>query len=280
MNEKMQYASMLEIPVNTCNISYKPVKKKRTTKSQNEEIKRKVIEKVNNSDSQTVLENTPINESVNNEIPQKKENKFNALKNKFKGKFKISAVGAELIVIGVLVAVILLTNAINKNSGINVFMRETFGSNITASETTDDRLYSEFTPVLSKIGEIAPEIEDGIMTIAGTGSIYSLCDGKIESVSVDGNGKYTLEIRHSDNFKTVYKGLDYAYAVSGDTVYSNIPVGYVLDSEVSMCFFGTDNKAITEYSVDGDKVVWQSESAISDTQTTSTSINTDTLKKS
>ena len=43
MNEKLQYAEMLEIPVNTCNITYQPTKK-RINKGKNflEEIKEKL----------------------------------------------------------------------------------------------------------------------------------------------------------------------------------------------------------------------------------------------
>ena len=37
MNEKLQYATMLEIPVSTCNVTFQPTKKKRakTKKQQN-----------------------------------------------------------------------------------------------------------------------------------------------------------------------------------------------------------------------------------------------------
>ena len=50
MNEKLQYASMLEIPVNTCNITLSPIKKrkfKRKKKEDAEVVKNKLIEKVN-----------------------------------------------------------------------------------------------------------------------------------------------------------------------------------------------------------------------------------------
>ena len=32
MNEKLQYATMLEIPVNTCNVTYTPIKRKKKSK--------------------------------------------------------------------------------------------------------------------------------------------------------------------------------------------------------------------------------------------------------
>lgn len=260
MNEKLQYASMLEIPVNTCNISYKPIRKKRTKSVSDDSIKKQVIEKVNSQTktAEPVLK-TP---ETNNTKPT---NKLMSNVKHFFSNMKISVVGAELIVIGVLVAVILLTSTINKNSAINVFFRETFSSGKQITATTDDRLYSEFAPVLSKIGNDAPVIEDGVLTVSGTGSIYSVCDGEVCSVAIDGNGKYTLEVKHSDNFKSVLKGLDYAYAETGDKVYSNIPVGYVSDSEVSMCFFGSENQAITDFSVEEDAIVWQIEDELNST---------------
>ena len=50
MNEKLQYASMLEIPVNTCNVTYKPIKKRRLKRKKHpssEEVKNELLKKVN-----------------------------------------------------------------------------------------------------------------------------------------------------------------------------------------------------------------------------------------
>ena len=50
MNEKLQYATMLEIPVSTCNVTFRPTKKKRTKtkKQQNPEVvKEKLLSKIN-----------------------------------------------------------------------------------------------------------------------------------------------------------------------------------------------------------------------------------------
>ena len=50
MNEKLEYAEMLEIPVNTCNITYKPSKNKNKKKLVKlEEAKEKLLKKINNN---------------------------------------------------------------------------------------------------------------------------------------------------------------------------------------------------------------------------------------
>ena len=50
MNEKLQYASMLEIPVSTCNVTYKPTKKRRFGRKKSaatEDVKKELLKKVN-----------------------------------------------------------------------------------------------------------------------------------------------------------------------------------------------------------------------------------------
>ena len=49
MNEKLDYVEMLEIPVNTTNITFKPSTKKTKKSKELESVKEEVIEKVNNT---------------------------------------------------------------------------------------------------------------------------------------------------------------------------------------------------------------------------------------
>ena len=54
MNEKLQYASMLEIPVSTCNVSVKPAKKRLFSKKKkvnHEQVKEQLVKKVNQLES-------------------------------------------------------------------------------------------------------------------------------------------------------------------------------------------------------------------------------------
>ena len=137
MNEKKQYASMLELPDCTCNVSSRPIKKKKTKKSKKEnklngeQIKQEVLDMVN-----AEQEISEIKEEVGEEVAfqeiatqtemileQQNSSSVHPYKPKKINKFKFSIVGIQLVIIGFLVATILLTNAIYPNSGINVFLR-------------------------------------------------------------------------------------------------------------------------------------------------------------
>ncbi len=276
MNEKLQYASMLEIPVNTCNITYAPAKRRkaRTKKvRETDDVKKRLLDKLNNSAEESAVtaraeicatdnvgddpaENVVKDGEIANVAETMQRAEIPAIK-KRKSKFSVAA-AVELVAIGVLIAVICLTNALYENSAINVFMRGVFGKEDgTAQTQTDSRTYGEFSPVIAYNGTEAPVIEDGVMTLAGKGSVYAIADGKVTAVTVDGAGKYSLEIAHSDNFKTVLTGLDYSYAEVNDKVFGNIPVGYCGDGGIKMCFLDVDGAVITDYSLDGNAVVWK-----------------------
>ena len=52
-------------------------------------------------------------------------------------------------------------------------------------------------------------------------------------------------------------GLDHAYAEINDQVFGNIPVGYAGESGIEMCFLGSDGAVITDYTLEGNAVVWK-----------------------
>lgn len=260
MNEKLQYATMLDIPVNSCSITRAPQKKRKskTKKSRSdEEIKKELLDKVNAvSENQEVTteESLKAFEPADNDdtsAPQSKSER--------KRGFKFTVVTVQLILIGALVAAIFLTNAFYENSGINAFMRSVFTAESTAEgqTETDSREYGEFKPVIAYGGSGSPVIDEGVMTIEGKGSAYTPYDGTVTKITVDGAGKYSLEISHSDKFKSVISGLDYAYAEIGDSVFSNIPVGYSGESGIKMCFLDGNGTVITGYSLEGSTVVWK-----------------------
>ena len=115
MNEKLQYADMLEIPVSTTSITYKKLKKKRVKKPvvSGEEVKKELIEKIN-SPTENELAQSQIIEEDNERV--------------IKPKKTFSIVSLQVCVIIALVAVILISSAVNPNSGINVFLNDVFGS--------------------------------------------------------------------------------------------------------------------------------------------------------
>ena len=90
------------------------------------------------------------------------------------------------------------------------------------------------------------------MTVNG-GSIYSPCNGTVESV-LENDGLYTVTIEHSNSFSTVISGLECVYSKVGDNVYQNVPVGYSSkNAEVSM--FSSD-VILTGYIISGNQIVW------------------------
>ena len=254
MNEKLQYATMLEIPVNTCNVTFKPLGRKKVRRKKavnNEVVKAELMEKVNSELSKTPIEENQIETSLDTAV---QEETLENLPQQKKRPFKFSVVGVQLAIIGVLVATIFLTNAFYPDSGINVFMRSVFGGDTVA--VSDTRVYGDFAPVISLDDNVVTTLSDGVVTFSGEGSVYASCDGKVTALVKGEDGKYTIEITHSDNFKSVLKGLDFAYAELGDMVYGNIPVGYAMEDGVSMCFVNGEDVVISNYEIIDNMVVW------------------------
>lgn len=265
MNEQITYATMLEMPVSTASVTIKPSKKKKKKRGQtDDQVKHQLIEKINAEqtlapefllqeqgaeiESQSALE--LLQEEVYDEPtisvkPVKKQKGF--------GKFKVNVISVQIMVVGLLIATIFLTSAFNQNSGINVFFRNVFGVN--QENSVDVRTYLDFTPVIN-LDEKSYVLENGVITVSSTGSVYSACDGVISKLQKDSNGKFTVEIEHGKNFKSVLTGLDFVYGEVGGAIFSNIPVGYQAESGATMCFLGQDGAIISGYQIVDNSVVW------------------------
>lgn len=254
MNEKIQYANMLEIPVNTCNVTYKPKKKrlfkKRSTK-QIEEVKNQLVNRVNldigAEDLQNQSQKEDEMETLNNLETPRTEKKVSRAKG-------ITAVTAFAI-IGVLLAVVFLTNAFYPDSALKVFLGSIFNNEEEIASVTDERTFKDFSPVLCFSGSEEVVLSEGLISVNGEGSVYSTVDGEIRQVSVNGDGRYTVEIAHSDNFTSVISNLDFVYGETGDKVFSNIPVGYTSEN-LSMQFLDAEENVITNYEIIENAVVW------------------------
>lgn len=273
MNEKLQYATMLEIPVNTCNVMEKTGKRKKSMKKRiknAEEVKEQLVNKINSETSALDVENTELqavlsdegnpffdaikNNSTDDTVDNEVTETVAVRENVKPKRRRFSLVATQLVIIGVLVATIFLTNALYADSGINVFFKSVFGNKQT--EVVDARLHSEFTPVLA-VGDMSQvTVDGGVMTFCGEGSVYAPCDGTVTMVAKDGNGKYLLEITHSENFKSVITGVDISYAGLDDKVFANIPVGYVNGDGATLCFKGVDDAVIVDYEIIDGSVVW------------------------
>lgn len=255
MNEKLEYANMLEIPVSTCSVTLKP-KKKRFFKKRNvkqiEEVKNELVSKVNSNidaeenENQLLEENANLTETIAGQDVSPEKKKGVKIKN-------LTSVTAFAIV-GVLLAVIFLTNAFYPNSGLRVFLSSVFDSSEQTVTVTDERTFKDFSPVLC-FSESQAKLDEGLITVSGEGSVYSSLDGVVKEVTVDGNGRYNVEIAHSDNFTSLISNLDFVYGEVGDTVYSNIPIGYASEN-LSMCFLDANESVITDYEIIDSTVVW------------------------
>lgn len=239
MNEKLQYASMLDIPVNSCNIAYKPIKKrkiKNVSKKTSTDIKQQVMDKVNQEETQK-------QENISNEEVSTKKTR------------KLSIVSLQLIIIGVLIATIFLTTAFYPESGLNAFFSKVFKSEEVV--VLDERVYTDFAPTFNASENCQYEMIDGVATMSNKGSVYSSLDGTIKSITFnEENQKYSVEVSFSENFSSKLEGLDFVYGEVGQSVYKNIPVGFAKESGSTVCFIGESGAIISNYEIVDGAVVW------------------------
>ena len=262
MNDKLQYAKMIEIPDSSATISYNVPKKKRFFLKKENKIKDEVIGKVNK-------ENTLKGDNIIPVIKDKiSENELNAGKNEqeqpienltesitVKRKKKFGVIAFEFVLIGLLFATILITNILLPNSAINKLINGT--SNVESVET-DDRIYSDFKGVFSESEQAIMTVGDGVISFSGAGSVYLPVDGKLLSKEITEDGKITVIVEHNKNFKTVIAGLDYAYLGEGESVFYNLPIGYTAgDNVATMTFIGKDGNVITDYTVENGEICWK-----------------------
>ncbi len=243
MNEELDYAEMLEIPVETVTVNRKERRKKEQADLQ-EQLVQEVNEKMEAGGDPAYAESTQI----------ARENRYESRKQKNARRIIIG----EFIAVCALCAAIFLTNVFLADSAINTFVRGLFRGE---SETvqSDTRTYSDF-----KLSPIVSEGTDADITVSSTGvlsfasrcSVYSPCDGKLVSVNGNAESGYTVEIKHSDSFSTIVSGLDTVYSSTGDKIYSNIPLGYTDgEGEVRVMLY-SDGALLSCLSVNNNTLAW------------------------
>ncbi len=228
MNQELDYAEMLEIPVSTVNVVKKKsfFKRKHAAEpaSQPEELKEMVVESVNERVGAYVyaedLSEPPKPEKI--KLKDKFSGAAAALKDKG-GKVLF----IEAVAIGLIAVAIFVTNVFMPHSAINNFLG--LFTN-TAQGEASEPVYSELklSPVVSELSDAEVSVsESGVLSFTAEASVYPVYGGKISRVYEDGDsGLYTVEIAHTSDFTSVITGLTTAYYGADTKVAGNLPVGY------------------------------------------------------
>ncbi len=248
------YVEMIEVPISSCEVEFL----ERKTKKKN---KKNVVSKLNKKfflKSKPKKEETSKDEVIeNNESGLEKEleciEKSNVpMLREEKKKFKFDIVGCQIVAIFVLVLAILLTNVFWEDSGINTLLRQVF--NIQETVELDERSAQDLS-IFAPIKDSDVEVIDGVMTIDSECAIYPTAEGEVLAIE-EGDGGYTITVKHSDVCKSVISGVDYVYCEIGDTCYTQIPIGYSLGEGLT-CAIYNDNQIVTDFTFNGGQIVWE-----------------------
>ena len=243
MDQELEYAQRLEVPVSTVNVvKKKPIFKKKEQKD-DDVLKEQVVDSVNERMGDYVY-------AEDLTVPRKAEKgAFAATLADKSGKILIIEVAAPcLLAIG-----IFLTNVFMPNSAINSFI-----IGLTAEEVTE-AAYSEFElyPVVSELSDAEVSVsESGVITFTGEGAVYPVAGGEVVAVTQGSDGTYSVEVAHTSIFRSVVGGLTNVYYSVGDEVAGNIPVGYSDgSSQVSVSMYN-DGELLNCYTLTGALPVW------------------------
>ena len=244
MNEQLDYAEMLEIPVNTVNVTKKKSIFRRRQKAQPQnDIKDLVVESVNERVGAYI-----VSEDVSD--PPKPEK----LKTVEGGKRdrKSIILWTEAALVGIIAIAIFVTNLLVPSTVINTFLTS------FSKPSVEEPVYSQLT-LSSIVGDFSEaEVtlnENGVLCVLAEGGVYPVCDGKVTSV-YENNGIYTMEIAHTSTFTSVIEGLTAAYSAVGTKVEGNIPVGYSDgQAEVRVTLYN-NGAALTCIALNGETPVW------------------------
>ncbi len=242
MNEELDYAEMLEIPVETITVR----RKERKRKAKGDDLQEQLVDQINDRmgeayDDPSYAESTPIAR----ELPKSGKRSW----------AKIVLVG-EFVAVCALCATIFFTNLFLSDSAINTFVRGLFSGQTEAA--ADTRGYQDFTlsPVVNEYVEAEIAVsETGVLSFTAKCSVYSPCAGTVTAVNGNAETGYTVEIAHSDSFSTILSGLNVVYAAEGEEIKANLPLGYSKgEGEVRVMFY-SDGTLLNCYTVDGENSI-------------------------
>lgn len=271
-NEQINYADMIEVPVNTCTVTTLPAPKKRARKRKvtAEDLKSAVIEKVNGAEVE-VAQDTAVVTDGDSEVAEfvksvaEKNLAINGVEIEIEQEDFIAKSSAKKfstkkrIVVGVLAVVVLAVatlgaGILTDSLGLTAYFGEVFAP---TQETVLE--YDDYQAGLPCLMPSAITVSEGVMSVASKGSVYASTDGTVSKVLYE-DGKYSLEIVHGEDFRTVISGLDYSYVAEGDGVFGKIPVGYSLGEGYTVCLYSASG-LITDYDISGGTVSWNQSTA-------------------
>ena len=247
MNEGLEYAQMLEIPVSTVNVVKKKSLFSRKAKPV-DDLKDRVVESVNERVGEipeTEVENIGFVQTEDLTAPVKTKKKMSVA-----GKIIIAETAAACL----LAAGIFLTNVFVPDTAINTFM-----GSLTAVKQKEAG-YKDFTltSVVSDLSDAEIAVTDeGVIHFTQKATVYPVCDGEVASVSKN-DGLYTVKIAHTSKFTSVITGLDTVYTSVGENVKANLPFGYSEGkNEVRVSMYDGDT-LLNCYTLSGAVPVWNS----------------------
>ncbi len=249
MNQELDYAEMLEIPVSTVNVVKKKSffkRKQKPTQPTQDELKDMVVDSVNERIGAFTYA-----EDVSD--PPKPEKKHKGPVSDTKGSRIIIC---ELAAVCLLALAIFLTNFFMPTSAINTFISSIANPKQLEAEATYSDL--KLSPVVSELSDAEVTVsENGVLSFTAKSSVYPICDGTVTSVSQN-DGIYTVQINHTSTFKSVITGLSTVYTPVGTKVESNIPFAYS-DGEKQVSVSMYDGETLLDcYTLTDEVPVWNS----------------------
>ena len=274
MNEEIEYAEMLEIPVSTVNVVRKPRKRKKSeqatpvaTPSEPSAIKDTLIasvnERVSGSPEEEGAEKASLRYgeqgegAIDFDVPEQIDtvrlysvsedgeglqpedyplNEGGRCATNTQPKAVRLALGIEFGVACALCGAIFLTNVFLPNSAINTFFR---ALNTPTADTA--KPYTDFTlsAVVSELSDAELNLSPtGILSLTDECHIYPVADGRVGEIAQNEDGLYTVKVCYSDTFTGVFSGLNSVYYSEGDSVKTNVPIGYTAgEKEVQVTMY-------------------------------------------
>lgn len=233
MNEEIEYAEMLEIPVSTVNVVKKKRKGRRAAKS---DLKEDLISRVNEKVQEDRRDFALTEERQFSEADEAREIASDyrvdtvILENAEPKKERRSRAGilltAEFAAACALCGGIFLTNVFMPQSAMNTFFRSLAAEK---TEKTEKKLYSDFDLASALSYNVDAEITvspAGVLSFTNKGHVYPIADGMVKTIAKNADGTYEMQVAYTDDFYGVLSGLNQTYYEVGDSVKANVPVGY------------------------------------------------------